>query len=153
MSKRLHAAQEDRGSVWRAGLITFSRAKGSALVMSGLGALLALSACATGKAPLSQAHEAVAAPTGPDYATVAAVRPISEDGSGGDPRADILAAMGVSTAAAATAGPAAPSEIVVRTDGGETLSVVQAGGAGFAPGERVIILPGGQPRLAAAPAS
>lgn len=123
-----------------------------------MGALLALTACATGRPPAPQAGSTVAAPTGPDYATVAAVRPINDEGSGGggaapggDPRADILAAMGVSPVAAS--GQAAPSEIVVRTDGGDTLSIVQTGGAGFTPGERVVVVPGGQPRLVPAPAS
>jgi hypothetical protein len=150
MSERLHTAQKDRGAVWGAGLITFSGAKGSVLAMGGLGVLLMLSACATGKAPVLQPRDAGAGPAGPDYATVAAVRPINEGGSGGDARADILTAMGVSPLAGA--GQAAPSEIVVRTDDGETLSVVQAGGAGFVPGERVTVVPGGQPRLVPAPA-
>jgi outer membrane lipoprotein SlyB len=109
----------------------------------------ALAGCAPPRPPVTQASpaETAAGLQGPAYATVASVRPIGGFGTTADtnPDAAILPAMGV--AASAMPSGSASSEIVVRTDGGETLSVVQPDAAGLSPGERVMVLPGGLPRL------
>jgi hypothetical protein len=134
MSEKLHGAQEARGSVWPTGRITFLRG-----IATPLTAVLALSGCAP--SPVARA-----------YATVAAVRPIgSFASSGSDPDAAILPAMGVSSAVGSVSG--AMSEIIVHTDSGETLSVVQPSTVALAPGERVIVLPGSGRRLVPAPPS
>jgi hypothetical protein len=156
MSDRLRHGQEGRGVVWSRAVITFSRARrglGAALTATALA--LALAGCVAAKQPLLRAPLAVMAPTGPAFATVSAVRAINETGteagSASDPRASILAAMGRSPIAAAT-GNVAAVEIVVKTDDGQTLSVVQPDAGGLAPGQRVVVLPeGGRQMVAPAP--
>jgi hypothetical protein len=146
MSNRLRAAQEYRGSVWRRVVITFLRAPSGGSRAPFL-AVLALFGCAPAKPPVVN-RQVMAEPGGPAYATVAAVRPIGAFGSGIDPQAAIRAAIGVSSAAATR-----PScEIVVRTDDGGTLSVIQPNVADLTPGERVLVVPGALPRLVPAPA-
>lgn len=145
MSNRLRAAQEYRGSVWGSSVITFLRAPSGVSRVSLL-AVLALFGCAPAKPPASNRQVAVA-PGGSDFATVAAVRPIGAFGSGIDPQAAIRAAIGVSSAATTRAS----CEIVVRTDDGGTLSVIQPNVADLTPGERVLVLPGTLPRLVPAP--
>jgi outer membrane lipoprotein SlyB len=144
MTRKLRGDQEDRGLVCSARTITFLRGLGTVGIVAG-----ALSGCATVKPPISQ-PQAAALPSRAD-ATVAAVRPIGAFGSpGSNPDAAILPAMGISPAAAGMSG--AMSEIIVRMDGGETLSVVQRSAVAFAPGERVVVLPEGTgPRLVPAP--
>jgi hypothetical protein len=128
------------------GSITFSRPglEGKGVLMM---AVLVLSSCAPARAPMLSPPQAA---TGPDYATVAAVRPIPGTAAGEiDPQADILTAMGLSPAATARGG--AKTEIILRRDDGETLSVVEPKAADLVPGERVMVLPGDQPRLAPVP--
>ena len=148
MSVGLHDAQEDRGAVWRFVAITFLRARFRALSVPLLMAI-GLVGCATVTPPVLEAQgskQAAVVPTGPDYATVAAVRPIRVFAAAADdPQAAILAAMNGSDSAAAPG--SASSEIIVRTDNGETLSVVQPDSSRLTPGERVMIVPGGLPRL------
>jgi hypothetical protein len=151
VSEILRGAQKGRGGVWPGILITFLRGRRASVGVP-LAAALALFGCAPARPPVSGPRAAVAAPAGPGYATVAAVRPISAiGGAGGGPDAAILPAMGISSEAAPASG--ALSEIVVRTDGGETLSVVQPNAINLAPGERVMIVPGGLPRVVPAPSS
>jgi outer membrane lipoprotein SlyB len=151
MAIRLRIAQTNRGRVWRHGRITFSRAAWGAAGWLLLAAL-PLAGCAPAQAPAAGQPQA-SGPAGPDYATIAAIRPIppAGTGSGIDPQAEILAAMGVPPA------PAAPpaAEIILRRDDGNTLSVVERGAAALTPGERVMVQPGdGGPRLVPlAPAS
>ncbi len=144
MSVLLRDAQDARAAVWPDAAITFPRAVfrgGGVPVM----AVLVLFGCAPAKPPILRPH-AAAASDGAAYATVASVRPIRAFAVAGiDPEAAILAAMSLSPADMGTSD--ASSEIVVRTDGGETLSVVQPNSAGLAPGERVMVVPGGLPRL------
>jgi outer membrane lipoprotein SlyB len=148
MSGRLRKQQKDRGGVWRAVTFTFARAA--------FGLALTLSACApTFRPSLSAAAPGTTVgPSGPAYGTVAAVRPVtlSAGAAGNEPEVQILTAMGVAPPAGA-----AGSEIVVQTDNGQTLSVVQGNPVGLAPGARVEIVPGAMPRLeplgAAPPAS
>ena len=151
MSEKLHGAQEARGSVWPTRRITFLRG-----IATPLTAVLAFSGCAPARPPALQQQATVSAtapsPVARAYATVAAVRPIgSFASSGSDPDAAILPAMGVSSAVGSVSG--AMSEIIVHTDSGETLSVVQPSTVALAPGERVIVLPGSGRRLVPAPPS
>jgi outer membrane lipoprotein SlyB len=156
MSGRLRKTQKRRGGVWGGGAFTFARAAAGPLPAI-LGLALTLCGCAPTARPslTAAAPETPAGPTGPAYGTIDAVRParLSDGLAGGDAEAQILTAMGV----AVPAGGAAGSEIVVQTDDGQTLSVVQANPAGLAPGQRVEIVPGAMPRLeplaGAAPAS
>jgi outer membrane lipoprotein SlyB len=110
-----------------------------------------LAGCASGVRPAMPAAPAVAsAASGPKEGTVAAVRPIAplpaESGvaPGADPAGAILAAMGV---AAAPSGGRALTEIIVQTNDGQTLSVVQPNAAGLVSGAQVVLLPGPLPRL------
>jgi outer membrane lipoprotein SlyB len=157
MSGRLRKRQKHRDAVsWRVAF-TFARAVPRPFA-GALALALALSACAptTRPSPTASAPELPGGPAGPAYGTIDAVRPIamSAGATGNDPKAQILTAMGV---AAPGAPDATASEIVVQTDDGQTLSVIQANPAGLAPGERVEIVPGAMPRLqplaAAAPAA
>ena len=142
----LQDGQETRGLVWSHGKITLSRPRRAGVGVS-LVLALSLVGCAPARPPVIQ-PQATGAPTGPSYATVAAVRPIRTPGAGAsDPGTAILDAMGVSREMAA----GASSEIVVRTDRGETLSVVQPSAANLTPGERVMVVPGGLPRLVPLP--
>jgi outer membrane lipoprotein SlyB len=154
MSGRLPKEHKDRGGVRRDGAITFARAAARPFAVAVAVMLaLALAACAAvpRPSPTVALPETPGRPTGPAFGTVAAVRPIT-DAAGNGPEARILTAMGV-----AAPGGAVGAEIVVQTDDGQTLSVVQANAAGLAPGARVEIVPGAMPRLAplaaAAPAS
>jgi outer membrane lipoprotein SlyB len=144
LSVILLGPHEDRGTMRPFPRITFSRAKLARLRVVAI-VTLALGGCAPSK-PLILAPTTSGARHGPAYATVAAVRPIRAfAGLGIDPQAAILTAMSGSPSSPAPS--ASSSEIVVRTDGGETLSVVQPDSADLAPGERVIIVPGGLTRL------
>ncbi len=151
MAIRLRNAQTNRGRVWRHGRITFSRA-GSGAVGLLLMAVMPLAGCAPAQAPVAAQPQATG-PAGADYATIAAIRPIPPAGTGGgvDPQTEILAAMGLPPA------PATPgsTEIILRRDDGDTLSVVEPGAAALSPGERVMLRPGnGEPQLVpVAPAS
>ncbi len=143
MSAGLRNAQKDRGAVWLTAPITFARASWKPLIV-----VAALAGCAPPRPPVTQDSpaEMAAGLQGPAYATVASVRPIGGFGTAEtNPDAAILPAMGVASSAMPSG--RASSEIVVRTDGGETLSVVQPDAAGLSPGERVMVLPGGLPRL------
>jgi outer membrane lipoprotein SlyB len=143
MSGRLRNNHNDRGRVWRRAVFTFTRA---AIAPLPAALALALSACAptVRSSPTASMSGSPSGPTGPAYGTIAAVRAvIPMAGTAGDnPEFQILTAMGV-----AAPGAAAGSEIVVQTDDGQALSVVQANPAGLAPGERVEIVPGAIPRL------
>ncbi len=148
MSVRLHGAQEVRGSVCRINTITFLRASCGGLGLS-LMVASALPGCAPTRPPVPP-PQTLAAPAEAAYATVAAVRPVPVVAPGAsDPDTAILTAMGVSQTAKAAG--AAPAEVILRRDDGETLSVIQPVGIGLAPGDRVMVLPGGHPRLVTAP--
>jgi hypothetical protein len=144
MSVILRAAQEHRAAVRPIAAITFPRAGLRCCTVLGMAAV-ALFGCAPAKPPIL-APQAAVAPGGPAYATVATVRPIPAfAAAGGGGQAAILAAMSIPQSAMGTSG--ASSEIIVRTDGGETLSVVEPDSAGLALGERVIVVRGGLLRL------
>ena len=153
MSNRLHCAKKVRGAVWKRPLITFLRTGFGGFGLP-LTVALALCGCAPAMPPVTQSQVALAPDgpaSGPAYGTVSAVRPVHGYGAtGSDPQAAILAAMGMASTTGGTL-----SEIVVHMDNGGTLSVVQRHAADPAPvekvGERVMVLPGGQPRLVAAP--
>lgn len=116
-------------------MFTFLRASAA------FAALGLLTGCAAGGPRMAVAPAAVA-PSGPLYATVALVRPVPA--ASATQQDAILAAMG-----AAPVGGEGPgrSEILVRTDAGQTLSVVTAQTAGLVPGARVVLLPGPSLRL------
>jgi hypothetical protein len=153
----LPGGQEDREAVGSA-KITYPRAGWHRLGVAAL-ATLALSGCAPSTpprlapqalAPQALAPQAMTAPSGPHYATVETVRPILASADmARDPEAAILAAMSVSQSGTATS--ATSAEIVVRMDGGETLSVIEPDSAGLAPGRRVIVMPGELTRLVPVP--
>jgi len=121
-------------------MFTSLRAPAALAGLAGLGLLLV--GCAGGGPRTAVAPAAVTAEaSGPLYATVALVRPVppaSADGEGA-----VLAALGLG----AGGGPDGLSEILVRTDDGQTLSVVTTEAASFAPGARVVLLPGSPLRL------
>jgi outer membrane lipoprotein SlyB len=158
----LPGGQEDREAVGSA-KITYPRAGWHRLGVAAL-ATLALSGCAPSTpprlapqalapqalAPQALAPQAMTAPSGPHYATVETVRPILASADmARDPEAAILAAMSVSQSGTATS--ATSAEIVVRMDGGETLSVIEPDSADLAPGRRVIVMPGELTRLVPVP--
>jgi outer membrane lipoprotein SlyB len=155
MSGRLPKEQKGRDGVRRDGAFTFARVASGPFPVA-VALALALSACAavSRPSPTAARPETPVGPTGPAFGTVATVRPLTlaAGATGNSPEAQILTAMGVGAPVGA-----AGSEIVVQTDDGQTLSVVQANPAGLARGERVEIVPGAMPRLAplaaAAPAS
>lgn len=102
---------------------------------------LALAGCAGAGTRMAVAPAAPAVGSGPLYATVALVRPVPAGATEGE--GAVLAALGL----APTDAQGGLSEILVRTDDGQTLSVVAAAGAGYAPGARVVLLPGAPLRL------
>lgn len=117
--------------------------------LGALGLLLAGCAAPTSAPQLSAAPGAAA----PLYATVAAVRPVPA--AAAQTEGQLLASLGQPQAAGSGAG---RSEVLVRTDDGQVLSVLASSTAGFAPGGRVVVLPGspmrlGRPGLTPAPAS
>lgn len=122
-------------------MITSLRASAACAVLTALA--LGLSGCAGGTR-LAVAPAAPAASTGPLYATVAQVRPVPAPAGTEQPA--ILAAMGAGPAGD-TGGAAGRSEILVRTDDGQTLSVVTTANPSLAPGARVVLLPGPSLRL------
>jgi len=114
-----------------------------------LGLLLAGCAAPASAPPLSAAPGASA----PLYATVAAVRPVPAASS--QTAAQLLASLGQPQTPGSGAG---RSEVLVRTDDGQVLSVLASSSAGFMPGSRVVVLPGtpmrlGRPGLTPPPAS
>jgi outer membrane lipoprotein SlyB len=128
--------------VW---LFTFGRV-GAALTLC---VAVTVVGCAAPTAPLQASAVDTVTLSGPSYATVDAVRPITQAIASGDSRAQILAAMGVPLQPGISA-----SEVVLQTDDGRTLSVVQADPLHLVPGQRVRLVPGATPTLVpAAPAS
>ena len=134
-------------------MVKFSRACRRAVGWGGgaVAALVLLTGCATG------GHQAARAPAGGPaggarYATITAVRPVPSPApaSGGA----ILADLGLGGKALASA-PLA--ELVLRTDDGAVLSLVQPRAADWVAGSRVLLLPGDRLTLLrpgiAAPAS
>jgi outer membrane lipoprotein SlyB len=120
-------------------MFTFLRAPAALGGVAVLGLLL--TGCAAGGTRMAVAPAAATA-SGPLYATVALVRPVPA--AAATEQTAILAAMGAVPAGAEGEG---RSEILVRTDDGQTLSVVTTQAAGFAPGTRVVLLPGAPLRL------
>jgi len=102
--------------------------------------LLAVGGCAR---HVDTAAVAPAAAPGARGGVIAAMRPVAfpMPAAGADMRGTILRA--IAPAASATA---ALTEIIVRVDGGDTLSVVQADAAGLRPGARVSVA-GDAPRV------
>ena len=158
MSEILPGDHKLRGIVRRRALATLRCTIGCGIGLP-LAVGLLLASCAPSEPPILAPQAAAAvAPAGPasapayapTYATVAAVRPLpaaSAAAPGQD--AAILTAMGLATTSRGVS--RASAEIVVRTDGGETLSVVQPNLGDLAPGDRVLVVPGGVTRLVAAP--
>ena len=103
-----------------------------------LAVLFLLSGCASGGHQAALAPASAAMPAGgARYATITAVRPVPPPaaGSGGA----ILAVLGLGQGA----GAAAPlAELLLRTDDGAVLSLVQPRAAEWVPGNRVLVLPG-----------
>jgi outer membrane lipoprotein SlyB len=143
MSEILRGAQKDRGVVRRPASVTIPWSGWSRIGLPPL-VVLTLFGCAPAR-PLVLQPQATAAVVGPAYATVTAVRPIRPVAS--NQETAILAAMGV----APSAGSSTSSEIVVRTAAGQTLSVVQPNAAHLAPGDKVMVVPGGVTRLEPVP--
>ena len=149
MSEFLRGAQKYRESVLSGRRITLPLAQlgcAAALLTASL-----LTGCAPTRPPVVMQQSAVA-PAGPAYATVVAVRDIPASGAGGNnPRSAVLTAMGL----AQTAEQGASSEIVVRTEDGAALSVVEPDAANPAAnlkvGAKVMVVRGGLLRLVPAP--
>jgi len=141
MSDRLRGSQKTRELVWETALITMSRVTWLARFVAT--ATLLLCGCATRPlVAVSSPDAGFGGPSGPHYATVESVRPIPGTGAAAASSTQILTAMGV-----APGGGAAAEEVVLQTDDGQTLSVVEPAGALLAAGARVRVLPGSQPRL------
>jgi outer membrane lipoprotein SlyB len=119
-------------------MVTFLRACRRAVGWGGgaAAALVLLSGCAT------SSHQAALAPAGGAagglrYATITAVRPVPSPApaSGGAILADL--GLGGKTLASAPL-----AELLLRTDDGAVLSLVQPRAAEWVPGSRVLVLPG-----------
>jgi outer membrane lipoprotein SlyB len=124
------------------------------LALSATALLLGLAGCATHVAPARTA--AARQPASQRGAIIVSARPLgrslgqSVGGSGVDVRRSILSALagnGVGGNAAGNRAPAGATEFIVRQDGGETLSVVQADDPGLRPGARVLLRDGPHTRL------
>jgi len=100
-------------------------------------AALAAASCAP-TAPSAGAPFAAARPGGAGSGTVLVVRPVAAvAGADTDWRARLLREAAAAPDAARADAPLA--EIIVRTDAGGLISVVQLAGAGLTPGQRVAI--------------
>lgn len=106
--------------------------------LAGLGLLAGLLAGCAGTSPAPMTAPVVSAGQG---GTVAAVRPVPAGAA--QTEGQLLAALGQPQTAEAEA----RSEVLVRTDDGQVLSVLAPAAEGFAPGARVVILPGAPLRL------
>ncbi|GAB0113804.1 hypothetical protein [Acidisoma sp. C75] len=132
-------------------MVTFSRAAWRGFCRPGLAALLLLALSGCAGAPRTVLVPAAAPSPGARLATVAAIRPVP--GPAAQSGGALLAALGLGGQQAAP--PLA--EVLVRTDDGETLSVVAPAGSAPALGSRVVISAGDRLSLVrpgfAAPAS
>jgi hypothetical protein len=120
-------------------MITISRSLTASVFGIGFACLTAgiLTGCAA-PAPRVVAAVPDAVPTGRVDATIVAIRPVPPAApQGGDA---ILAAM-----SAAGSPPAGQSEVILRTDQGTVLSIVQSDTVGLTVGARVVVLT--SPRL------
>jgi outer membrane lipoprotein SlyB len=134
MAKRLQKMQ--KGELGHCGtrLITISRHKRGAWLGAGFAwiLMLSLAGCAA-PAPHIASSGGEAATARGVQATILAIRPVPPAAPQGSTA--ILTAMGAP--AGQTTG---ESEIILRTDDGAILSVVQAESSGLAPGARVVVL-------------
>jgi len=104
--------------------------------MARWGAVLALAAWLAACAPTAPAPQLAAGPPATAVrARVVAVRALDGVSTG---QAPVLRAIGAHADATATPG-AAGTEIVLRTEDGRTVSVVQPDAAGLRPGDQVIL--------------
>jgi hypothetical protein len=150
MAKRLRNVQKAEPARQTAGVITISRCgkngrRGGGFVHkvasgAGFALLLMVAACAA-PAPGHVSPGPATVATGQMPATILAIRPVPTAAPQGSQA--ILIAMGAP--AGQTAG---ESEIILRTDQGSVLSVVQEDTAGLAPGGRVVVLTTPSLRLA-----
>jgi outer membrane lipoprotein SlyB len=100
-----------------------------------------LAACATPAPVETPAANGRAAAIHGTIVSVRAITPPSQ--TQGDPRTSIIGAIGAHPAA-----PAAQSvEIIIRGDGGQTISVVQANDGDYRVGQQITVTPGDHPRL------
>lgn len=131
-------------------MFTSLRAPAGLRGLAALGLGLLLAGCAAPARPVATTSAEGAGLSGPVYATVDLVRPVP---AGTQTSGALLAALGLP---GATAG-GARSEVLLRTDDGQRLSVVTPDASGMAPGTRVVVLPGSPLRIGrpgfAAPAS
>lgn len=133
MSERLRKLQKDRFPVRFIASIT--NARGGLGAALGVIASLALTGCAASEGRVATTAPATPLTTGTNYATVTLIRPApaaSPQGTGA-----VLTAMGLPPTSAAGA---AEAEVVVRTDDGRTLSVMQPDAPGIVPGARVVVV-------------
>jgi hypothetical protein len=117
--------------------------RGRAALLAGL---LALDGCAR---HATTAAVPVVPPAGVRCGTIAAIRPTGfapPIASAGGVSLSILRAIGPVADPAAAQGGA--TEVIVRTDAGETISVVQGDASGLRPGERVVVTSGAPSRVA-----
>lgn len=140
VAERLRKMQKAERALCGRSMITFLRRRAHG-VLSAAGIVfgLALAGCAA-PAPRIVSAGAGTVATGQLRATILEIRPVppaAPQGSGA-----VLAALGASGSGGATAG---ESEVILRTDGGAVLSIVQADTVGLAAGERVVV--DTQPRL------
>jgi outer membrane lipoprotein SlyB len=104
--------------------------------------VLALAGCATPKpAPATAAGPAASNAAATGGGVIVALRPLAPDTPA---RRRVLAALGVAVAPAAD-----DVEVIVRTDDGRPLSVMQGGAGALRAGERVALV--GGPRIRIAP--
>ncbi len=102
--------------------------------------LVGVAACAT------PAAVEAPAPTGRGAAihgTIVSVRAIAPPAAAGDPRASIIGAIGARPGSSG----AQSVEIIIRGDGGQTISVVQANDGDYRVGQQITVTPGDHPRL------
>ena len=111
-----------------------------------LAGLLGLAACAPASGTMAPSAGAPGGDEPARSATVVAVRPVPAPGN--DMRGTILGAIG--TGGATEPGTEATCEFILRTDNGQTISVVQANAEGLHAGEHVVLSMGPRRRVARA---
>ncbi len=112
-----------------------------------LSVLLAIAACAP-QTPVPTRAEDIGRPTAVSYGTIVSMRPASVQAEN-QGVSDILVAIGGAGAAEPQAPRGRVVELIIREDfASAPMSVVQADGADFRPGERVTITRGARTRIA-----
>lgn len=127
-----------------------SRALPAVMALTGVLGLAACAAPSAGSAEIGRTASVA-------HGTIVSMRPVAALGTGDDPRADILGAVGgvvvgglAGAAAERDAGRSAAAEFIIHEDNGHTISVVQNDESHFRPGDRVVLTRGARTRIARA---